>query len=154
MTHAEKARDLFLEGYSCSQSVMLAYCDITGIDEKTAALLASSFGGGMGRMREVCGAVSGMFMAAGLIFGYSDPKATAEKAAHYARVQELAKRFKERNTTIICRDILGKIAEDKSFIPQERNEKYYSSRPCAKMVYDAAEILEQYIEEQSHANAV
>lgn len=154
MTHAEKARDFFLEGYSCSQSVMLAFSDLTGIDEKTAALLASSFGGGMGRMREVCGAVSGMLMVAGVLFGYSDPKATTEKAAHYARVQELAKRFKERNTTIICRDILGKIAEDKSFIPQERNEKYYSTRPCAKMVYDAAEILEQYIEEQSYANAV
>lgn len=154
MTHAEKARDFFLEGYNCSQSVMLAFSDLTGIDEKTAALLASSFGGGMGRMREVCGAVSGMLMAAGVLFGYSNPKATTEKAAHYARVQELAKRFKERNTTIICRDILGKIAEDKSFIPQERNEKYYSTRPCAKMVYDAAEILEQYIEEQSHENAV
>ncbi len=154
MTHAEKARDLFLEGYSCSQSVMLAYCDLTGIDEKTAALLTSSFGGGMGRMREVCGAVSGVFMAAGILFGYSDPKATDKKAEHYARVQELAKRFKERNTSIICRDILGKIAEDKSFIPQERTEKYYSSRPCAKMVYDAAEILEQYIEEHDHENAV
>lgn len=148
MTHAEKARDLFLEGYSCSQAVFIAYCDLTGIDEKTAALIASSFGGGMGRMREVCGAVSGMFMAVGILYGYDDPSATSEKTAHYARIQELARRFKERNTSIICRDILGKIAADKSFIPQERNEKYYSTRPCAKMVYDAAEILEQYIAEQ------
>lgn len=148
MTHAEKARDLFLKGYSCSQSVFLAYCDLTGIDEKTAALLASSFGGGMGRMREVCGAVSGMLMAAGMLYGYDSPNAAGEKAAHYARVQELARRFKARNASIICRDILGKIAEDKSFIPQERTEKYYSTRPCAKMVYDAAEILEQYIAEQ------
>jgi len=148
MTHAEKARDLFLEGYSCSQAVFIAYCDLTGIDEKTAALIASSFGGGMGRMREVCGAVSGMFMAVGILYGYDDPSATSEKTAHYARIQELARRFKERNTSIICRDILGKIAVDKSFIPQERNEKYYSTRPCAKMVYDAAEILEQYIAEQ------
>lgn len=148
MTHAEKARELFLEGYSCSQAVFIAYCDLTGIDEKTAALIASSFGGGMGRMREVCGAVSGMFMTAGILYGYDDPSATSEKTAHYARIQELARRFKERNTSIICRDILGKIAADKSFIPQERNEKYYSTRPCAKMVYDAAEILEQYIAEQ------
>lgn len=148
MTHAEKARDLFLEGYSCSQAVFIAYCDLTGIDEKAAALIASSFGGGMGRMREVCGAVSGMFMAVGILYGYDDPSATSEKTAHYARIQELAKRFKERNTSIICRDILGKIAADKSCIPQERNEKYYSTRPCAKMVYDAAEILEQYIAEQ------
>lgn len=148
MTHAEKARDLFLEGYSCSQAVFIAYCDLTGIDEKAAALIASSFGGGMGRMREVCGAVSGMFMAVGILYGYDDPSATSEKTTHYARIQELAKRFKERNTSIICRDILGKIAADKSFIPQERNEKYYSTRPCAKMVYDAAEILEQYIAEQ------
>lgn len=145
MTHAEKARDLFLKGYNCSQAVFIAYCDLTGLDERNAALIASSFGGGMGRMREVCGAVSGMLMTAGVLYGYDDPNASGEKAAHYARVQELAGRFKERNSSIICRDILGRIAEDKSFIPQERNEKYYSTRPCAKMVYDAAEILEQYI---------
>lgn len=144
---AIKARNYFLEGYNCSQSVFLAFCDLTGFDEKTALLVSSSFGGGMGRLREVCGAVSGMFMAAGVLYGYTDPKAGPEKMEHYKRIQELAASFKERNSSIVCRDILGKIAEDKSFIPSERTEEYYKSRPCAKMVEDATEILEKYIEQ-------
>ncbi len=144
---AEKARNYFLEGYNCSQSVFLAFCDLTGFDEKTALLVSSSFGGGMGRLREVCGAVSGMFMAAGVLYGYSDPKASTEKMEHYKRIQELAADFKERNGSIVCRDILGKIAEDKSFIPSERTAEYYKTRPCAKVVEDATEILEKYIEQ-------
>lgn len=143
---AEKARNYFLEGYNCSQSVFLAFTDLTGFDEKTALLISSSFGGGMGRLREVCGAVSGMFMAAGVLYGYTDPKAGTEKTEHYKRIQGLAEAFKERNGSIVCRDILGKIAEDKSFIPSERTAEYYKSRPCAKMVEDAVEILEAYIE--------
>ena len=144
---AKRARDYFLEGYNCSQSVFLAFSDLTGFDEKTALLVSSSFGGGMGRLREVCGAVSGMFMAAGVLYGYTDPKAGTEKTEHYKRIQELAAAFKERNSSIVCRDILGKIAEDKSFIPSERTEEYYKTRPCAKMVEDATEILEKYIEQ-------
>ena len=143
---AEKARNYFLEGYNCSQSVFLAFTDLTGFDEKTALLISSSFGGGMGRLREVCGAVSGMFMAAGVLYGYTDPKSNTEKKEHYKRIQELAEAFQERNGSIVCRDILGKIAEDKSFIPSERTAEYYKSRPCAKMVEDAVEILEAYIE--------
>ena len=145
MTHAEKARNYFLDGYNCAQSVFLAFTDITGLDEKTALMISSSFGGGMGRLREVCGAVSGMFMAAGMLYGYSDSKATTEKAEHYKRIQDLAAAFKERNSSIVCRDILGKIAEDKSFIPSERTAEYYKTRPCAKMVEDASEILDEYI---------
>ena len=146
-TRSEKARDYFLEGYNCAQSVFLAFTDLTGYDEKTALLISSSFGGGMGRLREVCGAVSGMFMAAGVLYGYADPKAGNEKTEHYKRIQELAASFKERNSSIVCRDILGKIAEDKSFIPAERTAEYYKTRPCAKMVEDATEILEKYIEQ-------
>lgn len=145
MTHAEKARNYFLEGYNCAQSVFLAFTDLTGLDEKTALMISSSFGGGMGRLREVCGAVSGMFMAVGMLYGYSDPKAGSEKTEHYKRIQELAAAFKERNGSIVCRDILGKIAEDKSFIPSERTAEYYKTRPCAKMVEDAADILDEYI---------
>lgn len=145
MTHAEKARNYFLEGYNCSQAVFLAFSDLTGMDEKTALLISSSFGGGMGRLREVCGAVSGMFMTAGILYGYTDPKAGAEKMEHYKRIQELAAAFKERNGSIVCRDILGKIAEDKSFIPSERTAEYYKTRPCAKMVEDASEVLDEYI---------
>jgi len=145
MTHAEKARNYFLDGYNCAQSVFLAFTDITGLDEKTALMISSSFGGGMGRLREVCGAVSGMFMAAGMLYGYSDSKATTEKTEHYKRIQDLAAAFKERNSSIVCRDILGKIAEDKSFIPSERTAEYYKTRPCAKIVEDASEILDEYI---------
>ncbi len=147
---AEKARNYFLEGYNCAQSVFLAYCDLTGLDEKTALLISSSFGGGMGRLREVCGAVSGMFMTVGMLYGYSDPKAGAEKTEHYKRIQELAARFREINGSIVCRDILGKIAEDKSYIPAERTAEYYRTRPCAKMVEDAVEVLEQYIKENPY----
>lgn len=146
--HAEKARNYFLEGYNCSQAVFLAFTDLTGIDEKTALLISSSFGGGMGRMREVCGAVSGMFMAAGMLYGYADPKAKDEKAEHYKRIQELAAAFKERNGSIICRDLLGGIAEEnKTHVPDDRTAEYYKKRPCARMVEDAAEILDRYIEE-------
>ncbi len=147
MTHAQKARNYFLEGYNCAQSVFLAFTDLTGIDEKTALLISSSFGGGMGRLREVCGAVSGMFMAAGILYGYTDPKSKTEKMEHYKRIQDLAEKFRERNSSIVCRDILGKIADDKSFIPADRTAEYYKTRPCAKMVEDAAEILDRYIEE-------
>lgn len=145
MTHAEKARNYFLDGYNCAQSVFLAFTDLTGLDEKMALMISSSFGGGMGRLREVCGAVSGMFMAVGMLYGYCDPKASSEKTEHYKRIQELAAAFKERNSSIVCRDILGKIAEDKSFIPSERTEEYYKTRPCVKMVEDASEILDEYI---------
>lgn len=145
MTHAEKARNYFLEGYNCSQAVFLAFSDLTGMDEKTALLISSSFGGGMGRLREVCGAVSGMFMTAGILYGYTDPKAGNEKVEHYKRIQELAAAFKKRNGSIVCRDILGKIAEDKSFIPSERTAEYYKTRPCIKMVEDASEVLDEYI---------
>ena len=145
MTHSEKARNYFLDGYNCSQAVFLAFSDLTGLDEKTSLLISSSFGGGMGRLREVCGAVSGMFMTAGILYGYDDPKAGDKKMEHYKRIQELAAAFRAKNSSIVCRDILGKIAEDKSFIPSERTAEYYKTRPCAKMVEDAAEIMDEYI---------
>lgn len=97
----------FKNGYNCAQAVLLAFSDELKIDEKTLALISSSFGGGMGRMREVCGAVSGMFMVAGLKYGYSDPSAKQEKAELYALVQKLAAGFKEKNGSIICKELLG-----------------------------------------------
>ena len=108
MTHAEKARELFMEGYNCSQSVVGAFAQELGMEKETAMKLASSFGAGMGRLREVCGTVSGMFLIAGLAYGYSDPKAREEKAEHYKRIQTLAARFREKNGTIICRELLEK----------------------------------------------
>lgn len=135
-----RAMELFKQGYNCSQAVLLAFSDVTGLDEKTAAMLSSSFGGGMGRLREVCGAVSGMFMVYGLICGYSDPEDTGAKAAHYANIQSLAAEFKEINRTIICRELLG-VDGAENPVPCERTNEYYKKRPCEMLVGDAALIV-------------
>ena len=103
MGHGERAKQLFMEGYNCSQAVLGAFCEECGLDFKTAMKMSSSFGGGMGRLREVCGAVSGMFMVAGLLYGYDDPKGQAEKTEHYERIQKLAQQFREENGSIVCR---------------------------------------------------
>ena len=143
---AKEAMELFRQGYNCAQAVMASFCKELGLEEKQAMMLASSFGGGMGRMREVCGAVSGMAMVLGLAQGYSDPKATGEKAAHYDKVQQLAEQFKAENGSIICRELLGLTAPDGS-VPALRTEGYYKKRPCAELVADAAAILDAYIAE-------
>lgn len=141
----EKAMRLFEEGYNCTQSVFLAFADLYVLDQKTAARISSSFGGGMGRLREVCGTVSGMFMTAGILYGYDTPGAREEKAEHYARIQELAKRFEEKNGSIICRKLLGLSVERENPVPEERTAEYYKKRPCKQLVGDAAEIMEEYI---------
>ncbi|MBQ2661287.1 MAG: C_GCAxxG_C_C family protein [Clostridia bacterium] len=144
----ETAQNLFKKGYNCAQAVLLAYADDLGLPQKTAAMIASSFGGGMGRMREVCGAVSGMFMALGLKLGYSEAEDTAQKARLYADVQELASRFRAQNGSIICRELLEGVEKSSSPTPSERNELYYKKRPCELLVGDAAEILEKYLTEK------
>ena len=144
---SEEAKKNFLNGANCAQAVLCAFCDETGMDEETAMKIASSFGGGMGRLREVCGACSGMFMASGLIDGYSSPDATTEKKEHYARIQELAAKFKEKNGSIICRELIAE-GNDTNPVPSERTEKYYKKRPCAEYVADAAEILEDFLRKE------
>ena len=143
MNHGEKAEKLFLEGYNCAQSVLCAFEDVTGIERETAAQLASSFGGGLGRMREVCGAVSGASMVLGLIKGYSDPKDFEAKKAHDARGREFAKRCKEQNGSIICRELLSGVDTEKGGVPEKRTEQYYHKRPCALLCRQAAEILDE-----------
>ena len=142
MTRAEQAAKLFVEGYNCAQAVALAFCDLTGLDETLTAKMASSFGGGMGRMREVCGAVSGMLLVTGILYGYAEDVGTVKKE-HYTLVQELAGQFREAVGSIICRDILKNPPSDP--VPSPRNEEYYAQRPCVRMVYTAANILEEYI---------
>lgn len=143
--YAQKAMDLFKEGFNCSQSVFLAFEDLYQLDRKTALRLSSSFGGGMGRLREVCGAVSGMFMTAGVLYGYDDPKDYEAKKAHYERIQFLAKEFESRNGSIVCRQLLG-LGEGKDVpAPEKRSDEYYKKRPCAELVGMAAAIMEQYI---------
>ena len=144
MTHAEKARDLFLEGYSCSQAVLGAYADELSMDKKAAMRLAAPFGGGIGRLREVCGACSGMLMVFGMLYGYDSPSDSTAKAAHYAATRELCERFKERQGSYICREILGNKSKAGGN-PEPRTEEYYKSRPCVSCVIDAAEILDEYI---------
>ncbi len=145
--YAQKAMKLFKEGYNCSQSVFLAFEDLHGIDRKKALMLSSSFGGGMGRLREVCGAVSGMFMVAGCLYGYSDPDDYEGKKAHYERIQLLAKEFEERNGSIVCRKLLG-LGEGKDIpSPEKRTDAYYKKRPCGELVGMAAAIMEQYMSE-------
>lgn len=147
MTRREKAENLFLEGYNCSQAVAIAFEDLHGISRGTIARLSSSFGGGMGRLREVCGSVSGMFMVAGLLYGYDDPKAKEEKADHYARIQKLAEDFSTENGSIVCRELLGLTEKKQEPTPEARTAEYYKKRPCKELVGMAAEIMENYIRE-------
>ena len=145
MDHREKAAELFLQGYNCAQSMLVAYCDVTGLEPDFAAKLSSSFGGGMGRMREVCGAVSGMLMVAGLLYGYDTPGDDVSKKAHYHLVQDLAGKFREEAGSIVCRDILKNPPSDPN--PTPRTAEFYAKRPCARMLTLAAGILDDYIRE-------
>ena len=144
MNHSERAVELFVEGYNCAQAVAAAFGDLTGLDEKTAARMASCFGGGMGRMREVCGAVSGMLLVAGLLYGYDDPKATTEKRELYAQVQAMAGQFRAELGSIVCRDLLKNPPSDPN--PTPRTAEFYKNRPCARMVETAARIMDEFIE--------
>ena len=148
MDHGMKAGELFLGGYNCAQAVVVAYCDLTGLSESFAAKMASSFGGGMGRMREVCGAVSGMLMVAGLLYGYDTPGDDISKKAHYELVQTLAGKFREEVGSIICRDILKNPPSDPN--PTPRTAEFYAQRPCARMVILAGQILDEYIREHPY----
>ena len=144
MDHAVSAVQAFLDGYNCAQAVAVAFSDLTGLDRQTSARIASPFGGGMGRMREVCGAVSGMLMVAGMLYGYDDPKATTAKRVLYTQVQEMAGQFRDEMGSIICRDLLKNPPSDPN--PSPRTTAYYQNRPCARMVETAARILDAYIE--------
>lgn len=145
--HAEKAEALFAGGLNCAQAVLAAFSDVTGMPEELSVRLASSFGGGMGRMREVCGTCSAMFMAAGILYGPGDVCADTEKAAHYRRIQALAAEFKAEHETIICRELLKGLAVTDKPEPEKRTEQYYRVRPCIRFVRTAAEILDRYLAE-------
>lgn len=140
---------LFKEGYNCSQAVIGAFCEELGMDLNVALKLSSSFGGGMGRLREVCGAVSSMFMIAGLKYGYTDPKDRQAKQKHYELIQMLSQRFKEKNDSIICRELLGLNIKHDRPEPEERTREYYKKRPCSELVRLAAEIMEEVLAQRS-----
>ena len=140
----QKALALFEQGYNCAQAVAAAFADLTALDEKTLLRLSSSFGGGIGRLREVCGAASGMFLIAGLLYGYDDPTDKPVKAQHYTRIQELARAFVEANGALRCADILDRPGKEAP-TPTERDAAFYHERPCARCVTSAARILEDYL---------
>ena len=142
MTHVDKARELFLSGCSCSQAVFGAFALELGIELDTAMKLTSSFGGGLGGSRELCGAVSGMLMVAGLRWGYSETGDNEVKTAHYARTRRLLERFKEVHGTTTCSELLSDL-EHLSENPSERTPEYYKTRPCVRFVETAAAILVQ-----------
>ena len=143
--HSEYARDLFLQGYNCAQAVMCAFCDVTKMDIDDAARAASSFGGGLGRLREVCGGVSSAALILGIVKGYSDPKDTDAKKQHYRLVRELADRFQSENGSIICRELLRGINVESGGDPEERTAEYYRTRPCPSLVWSAARILDEML---------
>lgn len=145
MKKGDTAAQMFREGYNCAQSVVLAFAGEMGMDGETAVRLASAFGGGMGRLREVCGAVSGMFLAAGMLKGYASPDDQEGKTALYRLVQQMAEEFEKDNGSLICRELLGLCEKKDDYHPEKRTESYYASRPCERLVRDAAEIAERML---------
>lgn len=143
MEHGEKAAELFVSGYNCAQSVAVAFCDLTGLNEDQASKMVSPFGGGFGRQREVCGAISGMSFILGTLYGYDRPN-PEKQLALYADLQELCRRFREKAGSIICRQILNDPPSDPA--PTPRTAEYYAKRPCARMVMLAADLLDEYIQ--------
>lgn len=137
----ERARELFHEGFNCSQSVVAACADLYGMDEQTALRVAASFGGGIGRMRQTCGAACGMFLLAGLENGSATPHDAEGKKQNYALVQDLAAKFKEENGSLICAELLGIASKPQEPTPEARTEAYYQKRPCAEMVASAVRIF-------------
>ncbi len=141
--YSEIAANNFKTGYNCAQSVFLAFAEDFGFDKETALKVSSSFGGGMGRLREVCGAVSSIFAIAGLKKGYTTPDNDEIKAKHYELIQNLAEKFKSKYGTIICRELLELPEGSDSPIPSKRTKEYYQERPCEAFVRYAAEIIEK-----------
>ncbi len=150
MTRKEIAQNYFKKGYNCAQSVALAFCDVAGIDEEKILMLSSPFGGGFGRLREVCGAVSGMVIILGCLEGYSSYDDNDKKIKTYAKTQELIGKFKEKNGTYICKELLGLPENNSSPIPEKRTTEYYVKRPCVELVGSASEILEEYLKENGY----
>ena len=146
----EKATALFKEGYNCSQAVVTAFADLYGFTPEQALKMSASFGGGIGRMRQTCGAACGLFMLAGLETGCTEGKDREGKEANYKLVQELAEEFRKRNGSIICAELLGlsKSAPTPT-TPEARTAEYYKKRPCIKMVEEAARIWCEYLSTNS-----
>lgn len=146
MNRADRAEELFRKGYNCSQSVFGAFNDVVGLDLDEAMKIASPFGAGFGKLREVCGAVTGMCMVAGYKNGYSNPTSMEEKKRVYKLIQDMCNEFKEKKGTYICRELLNLKAGEDLPEPAVRDENYYKSRPCIGACRTATEIIEKHLE--------
>lgn len=141
-----KAEDNFIRGYNCTQAVVLAFSDLLNYDTESLLKLASPFGGGMGRLRETCGAFSGVLIVLGLLEGYSTPEFGKIKNDLYAKVQKLGLDIEKEFGSLRCRDLLGKKSHDSPISPQ-RDENFYKTRPCCKIIGYGAYILATYLNE-------
>lgn len=144
--HSDRALELFKQGYNCSQAVFCAFCDEFGMDEETALKVSAGLGGGVGRMREVCGTITGAALVAGMLYGSADGRDAQKKAQTYEKVQEVAEEFRKDNPSIICRELLGltKAAQAReTAAPEARTEHYYKKRPCAELVENMAKIIDE-----------
>ncbi len=149
MTSIERglaARNYFLSGYNCSQAIALAFSDLIGLEKEVILKISSSFGGGMGRLREVCGAVSGMFIVLGYVRGYYLPEDYEGKKRLYAEIQELANTFKQKYGSIVCRELLAGVSHTDGGAPEQRSAEYYKKRPCPDQIEYAARILHEFLE--------
>ena len=149
MTRAEEARKLFKEGYACSQAVSMAFSDVVNINKEILSKISLPFGGGLGRLRLTCGAVSGMAMILGLVF--TDPANEKDsKLKVYEITRELVSKFEKQNGSIICKELLegSNLKVEVAGKPEERTNEYYKKRPCDELVYNAAKILEEYLKEK------
>lgn len=144
-SRVEEAVKTFETGYTCAQSVFVTYADLFGLDRETALKLTSPMGGGIGRMREVCGAVSAMALLAGLKEGNTDPSNEEGKERIYLLTRQMAEKFKKKHETIICRELLGIQGMEESAKPSERTQAYYKERPCSRLIATAAEIVEELL---------
>ena len=149
MSRAERAKELFQEGYACSQAVALAFCDLTNIGEAEIARLTLPFGGGLGRLRLTCGAVSGMAVVVGLLLSKAE-NTPGNKKQTYEITRELCDKFQKENGSLICAELLtgANLQVTIGGDAETRTESYYKKRPCAEIVYSAAEILENYLKEK------
>ena len=149
--HAELAKQLFFKGYNCAQSAFCAFTDVTGYDIDTSARMASSFGAGLGRLRETCGVVSAAALVLGIVKGYDDPADYQVKKDHYALVREYADRFRAENASINCRELLtlAGLNPESGGEPEQRSEEFYRKRPCPQLVYNAALILDEMIQKDT-----
>ena len=147
MTKGDIAKKYFEDGYNCAQAVLLAFCEDFGLEKETAIMMSAPFGGGIGRLREVCGTFTGMNMVLGLYEGKYDIKDNQKKTKLYKDVQALAEKFKQDNGSIICRDLLGlRIKGKDNPTPEVRTDTYYKARPCSELCKYAGDLLEEFLE--------